>query len=135
MTVPRLKKLKALLRRKEAIGLLVESLVDVVRIEIAGQVEVTKLDAAATLNAVKAKFDESLSTLDHLHREAPALIASANVAKNRALNVKGATGLSEAEALKKYDSARAVILKSHSQLVRLVERQEVEAEVAGEEPA
>ena len=110
--------LKALLRRKEAIGLLVESLVDVVRTEIAGQVEVTKLDAAATLNAVKASFDESRSKLEHLHREAPALIASANIAKNRALNVKGATGLSEAEALKKYDSARAAILKSHSQLAK-----------------
>ena len=69
--------LSALLRRKEAMGLLVESLVDVVRTEIAGQVEVTKIDAAATLTAVKAKLDENLSTLEHLHREAPALIASA----------------------------------------------------------
>ena len=110
--------LNALLRHKEAMGLLVKSLVDVVRTEIAGQVEVTKIDAAATLTAVKAKIDENLSTLEHLHREAPALIASANIAKTRALNVKGATGLSEAEALKKYDSARAVILKSHSQMVR-----------------
>ena len=57
--------LNALLRRrKEAMGLLVESLVDVVRTEIAGQVEVTKIDAAATLTAVKAKIDENLSTLE-----------------------------------------------------------------------
>ena len=76
----------------------------------------TKLKGAATLNAVKAKFDESLRTLELLHREAPGLIASANIAKNRALNVAGATGLTEAEALKKYDSARAAILKCHSQL-------------------
>ena len=65
------------------------------------QVEVTKIDAAATLIAVKAKLDENLSTLEHLHREAPALIASANMAKNRALKVTGASGLSQPEVLQK----------------------------------
>ena len=112
--------LEALLRRKEAMDLLVESIFHAVRTEIAGQVEVTKLEAAATLNAVKAKFDEHQRTLELLHKEAPALIASANIAKNRALKVTGATGLSEPEALKKYETARAAILKSHRQMITAI---------------
>ena len=57
-------------------------------------------------------------TRELLHKEALALITSANIAKNRAMKVTEATDLSEPEALTKYDTARAAILKSHWQLAK-----------------
>ena len=59
-----------------------------------------------------------------MQKEAPALIAGANLAKNRALKVTGATGLSEPEALTKYETARAAIVKSHSQMEKAIAKHE-----------
>ena len=43
----------------------------------------------AALGGVAKKLNEHSDTLGVLHKEAPALIASANMAKNRALKVTG----------------------------------------------
>ena len=110
--------LEALLDNKEESAILIESVLRSVVDQIADQVESTKVEAISKLGDVAAKLDEHVRNLQFLQKEAPALIAGANLAKNRALKVTGATGLSEPEALTKYETARAAIVKSHSQMHR-----------------
>lgn len=92
--------------------------------QVADQVESTKVEAISNLGAVATKLDEHVRNLQFLQKEAPALIAGASLAKNRALKLTGATGLSEPEALTKYEAARASIVKSHSQLEMAIAKHE-----------
>ena len=50
------------------------------------------------------------------------MIASANMAKNRALKVTGASGLSQPEVLQKWEDSHEKILKLHLQLVTAKEK-------------
>ena len=93
--------LDGILESDEATRLLVEVLQAAATADMAAQVEATKVKAMATIGEVSAKLDEHKDTLDVLHKEAPALIASANMAKNRALKVTGASGMSQPEVLQK----------------------------------
>ena len=87
--------------------------------ELKSQVEATKVKAIAEVGEVAAKLNEHSDTLEVLHKEAPALITSANMAKNRALKVTGASGLSQPQVLQilKWEDSHEKILKLHSQLV------------------
>ena len=116
--------LKAFLENKEETAILVESVLRSVADQIADHVESTKVEAISKLGDVATKLDEHVRNLQFLQKEAPALIAGANLAKNRALKVTGATGLSELEALTKYETARAAIVKSHSQMEKAIAKHE-----------
>ena len=87
-------RLNAVLESEEATRLLVEVLQAAVTAEMKSQVEATKVKAIAAVGEVAVKRNEHVDTLEVLHKEAPALSASVNMAKNRALKVTGASGLS-----------------------------------------
>ena len=123
--------LNRILEDKEATSLLIEQVLRSVSEEVADQVESTKVEATSTMGDVEKKLNDHVRSLEFLQKEAPALIAGANLAKNRALKVTGATGLSEPEALKKYENARAAIVKSHSQLVKAIAKHEEYVEKLG----
>ena len=114
--------LDAVLESDEATKLLVEVLQAAVTADMKSQVEATKVKAIAAVGEVVAKLNEHSDTLGVLHKEAPALIASANMAKNRALKVTGASGLSQPEVLQKWEDSHEKILKLHSQLVTAKEK-------------
>ena len=114
--------LDAVLENDEATRLLVEVLQAAVTADMKSQVEATKVKAIAAVGEVVAKLNEHSDTLGVLHKEAPALIASANMAKNRALKVTGASGLSQPEVLQKWEDSHEKILKLHSQLVTAKEK-------------
>ena len=109
--------LNGILESDEATRLLVEVLQAAATADMAAQVEATKVKAMATIGGVAAKLNDHKDTLEVLHKEAPALIASANMAKNRALKVTGASGMSQPEVLQKWEDSHDKILKLHSQLV------------------
>ena len=109
--------LNDILESDEATRLLVEVLQAAATADMAAQVEATKVKAMATIGGVAAKLNDHKDTLEVLHKEAPALIASANMAKNRALKVTGASGMSQPEVLQKWEDSHDKILKLHSQLV------------------
>ena len=106
--------LEAVLENDEATRLLVEVLQAAVTADMKSQVEATKVKAIAAVGEVVVKLNEHSDTLKVLYKEAPALIASANMAKNRALKVTGASGLSQPEVLKKWEDSHEKILKLHS---------------------
>ena len=109
--------LTAILENEGATRLLVEVLRKAVTVELASQVEGTKVTAISAIGEVATKLNEHEHTLEVLHKEAPALIASANMAKNRALKVTGASGLSQPEVLQKWEDSHDKVLKLHSQLI------------------
>jgi len=108
--------LNTILENEEATQRLVEVMQAVVAADMKSQVEATKVKAIAAIGEVAAKLNEHSDTLEVLHKEAPALIASANMAKNRALKVTGASGMSQPEVLQKWEDSHEKILKLHSQL-------------------
>ena len=114
--------LDGILESDEATRLLVEVLQAAVTADMKSQVEATKVKAIAAVGEVVAKLNEHSDTLGVLHKEAPALIASANMAKNRALKVTGASGLSQPEVLQKWEDSHEKILKLHLQLVTAKEK-------------
>ena len=124
--------LHAVLGSEEATRMLIEVLQAAVTAEMKSQVEATKVKAIAEVGGVAVKLSEHSDTLEVLHKEAPALIASANMAKNRALKVTGASGLSQPQVLQKWEDSHEKILKLHSQLVAANVKQTEYAEKLGQ---